>query len=36
VGGKTFRSLQHAHMLTRTAFRRIGDDFVIEGYLDKT
>jgi diaminohydroxyphosphoribosylaminopyrimidine deaminase/5-amino-6-(5-phosphoribosylamino)uracil reductase len=33
VGGKAFRSLQHAHTLTRTAFRRIGDDFVIEGYL---
>lgn len=35
VGGKTFRSLQHAHALTRTAIRRIGDDFVIEGYLNK-
>ncbi len=35
VGGKAFRSLQHAHVLTRTAFRRIGDDFVIEGYLNK-
>ena len=35
VGGKAFRSLQHAHALTRTAIRRIGDDFVIEGYLDK-
>jgi diaminohydroxyphosphoribosylaminopyrimidine deaminase / 5-amino-6-(5-phosphoribosylamino)uracil reductase len=33
VGGKTFRSLQHAHILTKTAFRRIGSDFVIEGYL---
>jgi len=35
VGGKIFRSLQHAHALTRTAFRRVGDDFVIEGYLKK-
>jgi len=35
VGGKSFRSLQHAHALTRTTVRRIGDDFVIEGYLDK-
>ena len=35
VGGKAFRSLQHAHMLTRTTVRRVGDDFVIEGYLDK-
>lgn len=33
VGGKDFRSLQDAHALTRTAFRRLGDDFVIEGYL---
>ena len=36
VGGKAFRSLQHAHALTRTAFRRVGDDFVIEGYLNKS
>jgi len=35
VGGKIFRSLQHAHLLTRTVFRRLGDDFVIEGYLPK-
>jgi len=35
VGGKTFRSLQHAHKLTRTSIRRVGDDFVVEGYLDK-
>lgn len=35
VGGKAYRSLQHAHMLTRTTVRRIGDDFVIEGYLEK-
>lgn len=35
VGGKAFRSLQHAHVLSRTAFRRVGDDFVIEGYLNK-
>lgn len=33
VGGKDFRSLQHAHVLTRSAVRRLGDDFVIEGYL---
>jgi len=35
VGGKVFRSLQHAHALTKTAFRRVGNDFVIEGYLNK-
>ncbi len=35
VGGKAFRSLQYAHILSRTAFRRVGDDFVIEGYLNK-
>jgi len=35
VGGKTFRSLQHAHALTRTSIRRVGDDIVIEGYLNK-
>lgn len=35
VGGKAFRSLQNAHLLTRTAIRRLGDDFIIEGYLKK-
>ncbi len=35
VGGKAFRSLPNAHMLTRTSFRRAGDDFVIEGYLNR-
>ncbi|MBI5632010.1 MAG: bifunctional diaminohydroxyphosphoribosylaminopyrimidine deaminase/5-amino-6-(5-phosphoribosylamino)uracil reductase RibD [Nitrospirae bacterium] len=35
VGGKAFRSLSQAHMLRRTECRRIGDDFVIEGYLDR-
>ncbi|MBI5848342.1 MAG: bifunctional diaminohydroxyphosphoribosylaminopyrimidine deaminase/5-amino-6-(5-phosphoribosylamino)uracil reductase RibD [Nitrospirae bacterium] len=36
VGGKVFRSLQHAHVLTRTAIRSVGDDFVIEGYLNNS
>lgn len=35
VGGRTFRTLQHAHELTRTAVRRVGHDFVIEGYLKR-
>ncbi len=34
VGGRIFRSLQNAHSLTRTSFRPVGDDFVIEGYLN--
>jgi diaminohydroxyphosphoribosylaminopyrimidine deaminase / 5-amino-6-(5-phosphoribosylamino)uracil reductase len=33
VGGKTFRKLEEAYMLTDTKIRRIGDDFLIEGYL---
>jgi len=33
VGGEAFRSLQDAHMLEQTSVRRIGDDFLIEGYI---
>ncbi len=35
VGGGTFRTLQHAHALTKSICRQVGDDFVIEGYLNK-
>ena len=33
IGGSSFRRLDDAYRLTRTLVRRIGDDIVIEGYL---
>ncbi|NJD57400.1 MAG: bifunctional diaminohydroxyphosphoribosylaminopyrimidine deaminase/5-amino-6-(5-phosphoribosylamino)uracil reductase RibD [Nitrospirae bacterium] len=33
VGGKVFRSLNNAVLLRRTRVRRLGDDFLFEGYL---
>jgi diaminohydroxyphosphoribosylaminopyrimidine deaminase / 5-amino-6-(5-phosphoribosylamino)uracil reductase len=33
VGGKTFRKLEEAYWLKDTKIRRIGEDFLIEGYL---
>jgi len=33
VGGKTFRRLEDAYMVTDTKIKRIGDDFLIEGYI---
>jgi diaminohydroxyphosphoribosylaminopyrimidine deaminase/5-amino-6-(5-phosphoribosylamino)uracil reductase len=33
VGGKTFRKLEEAYRLKETKIRRIGEDFLIEGYL---
>lgn len=33
VGGKTFRTLEAAHKLKDTSIRKIGEDFLIEGYL---
>lgn len=33
VGGSTFRRLTEAHRLVDTRIRRIGEDFLIEGYL---
>lgn len=33
VGGKEFRTLAQSHRIVRSSMRRIGDDFVIEGYL---
>ena len=35
VGGGTFRTLRDAFRLTRTVFRRTGEDLVVEGYLEK-
>ena len=33
VGGKTFRKLEEAYRLKDTKIRRVGEDFLIEGYL---
>lgn len=33
VGGKAFRKLEVAHRIKDTRIRRIGEDFLIEGYL---
>lgn len=33
VGGKTFRTLEAAYMLRETSIRKVGEDFLIEGYL---
>jgi diaminohydroxyphosphoribosylaminopyrimidine deaminase/5-amino-6-(5-phosphoribosylamino)uracil reductase len=33
VGGKSFRKLADAYRIKETRVRRIGDDFLIEGYL---
>lgn len=33
VGGKAFRILEEAHKLKDTSIRKIGEDFLIEGYL---
>jgi diaminohydroxyphosphoribosylaminopyrimidine deaminase/5-amino-6-(5-phosphoribosylamino)uracil reductase len=33
VGGKTFRRLEEAYRLHDTKVRRIGEDFLVEGYL---
>jgi diaminohydroxyphosphoribosylaminopyrimidine deaminase/5-amino-6-(5-phosphoribosylamino)uracil reductase len=33
VGGKAFRSLDHAFMLKRTSFRHYGNDILVQGYL---
>jgi diaminohydroxyphosphoribosylaminopyrimidine deaminase/5-amino-6-(5-phosphoribosylamino)uracil reductase len=35
VGGASFRRLDDAYRLTRTSMRRVGDDILIEGYLDR-
>jgi diaminohydroxyphosphoribosylaminopyrimidine deaminase/5-amino-6-(5-phosphoribosylamino)uracil reductase len=35
VGGKTFRRLEEAYRLGDMKIRRIGDDFLIEGYLQQ-
>jgi diaminohydroxyphosphoribosylaminopyrimidine deaminase/5-amino-6-(5-phosphoribosylamino)uracil reductase len=35
VGGASFRRLDDAYRLTRTSIRRVGDDVLIEGYLDR-
>jgi diaminohydroxyphosphoribosylaminopyrimidine deaminase/5-amino-6-(5-phosphoribosylamino)uracil reductase len=36
IGGKTFRSLQEAHRVRNLTTRKIGEDILIEGYIDKT
>jgi diaminohydroxyphosphoribosylaminopyrimidine deaminase/5-amino-6-(5-phosphoribosylamino)uracil reductase len=33
VGGKAFRSLDHAFMLKRTSFRHYDNDILVQGYL---
>lgn len=35
VGGKAFRSLEDAFRLEDVSFRRIGEDFMLEGYLTR-
>lgn len=35
VGGKVSRPLEEAVRITRTSVRRLGDDFLIEGYVEK-
>jgi diaminohydroxyphosphoribosylaminopyrimidine deaminase/5-amino-6-(5-phosphoribosylamino)uracil reductase len=35
VGGKTFRGLQEAHRLRDVRVKKIGNDILIEGYIDK-
>jgi diaminohydroxyphosphoribosylaminopyrimidine deaminase/5-amino-6-(5-phosphoribosylamino)uracil reductase len=35
VGGKSYRSLEEAYRLRDIAVRRIGEDILIEGYIDK-
>ncbi len=36
VGGKAFRSLQEAHHLRDVRIKKIGEDILVEGYLDKS
>jgi diaminohydroxyphosphoribosylaminopyrimidine deaminase/5-amino-6-(5-phosphoribosylamino)uracil reductase len=36
VGGAIFRRLDNAYRMARTEVRRVGDDIVIEGYLDQS
>lgn len=33
VGGKTFKKLEEAYRITNTKIRRLGEDFLIEGYV---
>lgn len=34
VGGKTFKKLEEAYKIKNTKIRKIGEDFVIQGYID--
>jgi diaminohydroxyphosphoribosylaminopyrimidine deaminase/5-amino-6-(5-phosphoribosylamino)uracil reductase len=34
VGGKTFRKLSEAHQLKNITLKRIGEDILIEGYIN--
>jgi diaminohydroxyphosphoribosylaminopyrimidine deaminase/5-amino-6-(5-phosphoribosylamino)uracil reductase len=36
VGGKSFRKLEEAYRLKDIKMRRIGEDFLIEGYIEKS
>jgi diaminohydroxyphosphoribosylaminopyrimidine deaminase/5-amino-6-(5-phosphoribosylamino)uracil reductase len=36
IGGKAFRSLQEAHRVRDVRTRKIGEDILVEGYIDKT
>jgi diaminohydroxyphosphoribosylaminopyrimidine deaminase/5-amino-6-(5-phosphoribosylamino)uracil reductase len=36
IGGKAFRSLQEAHRVRDVKIRKIGEDILVEGYIDKT
>jgi diaminohydroxyphosphoribosylaminopyrimidine deaminase/5-amino-6-(5-phosphoribosylamino)uracil reductase len=36
IGGKAFRSLQEAHRVRHVTTRKIGEDILVEGYIDKT
>ncbi len=35
VGGKAFRSLQEAHRVRDVRIKKIGDDILVEGYMEK-
>lgn len=35
IGGKVFRTLEEAHKLKDTSIRKVGEDFLIEGYMVK-